>query len=69
MNETPTSDAPRSGFVRTADGLRIAYDDAGPPGAPAVVFVHGIAQGRAAFRGVLEGPLARELRAVAFDVR
>jgi non-heme chloroperoxidase len=59
----------RTGAVPTEDGLRIAYDDAGPPGAPAVIFLHGIGQSRTAFRGVLEGPLARDVRAIAFDLR
>ncbi len=59
----------RTGSVRTADGLRIAYDDAGPPGAPAAVFLHGIGQSRAAFRAVLGGSLARDVRAIAFDLR
>lgn len=55
--------------VVTRDGLRLRVDDAGPPSAPAVIFVHGIAQDRTAFRHLLEGPLAAEVRCVAFDVR
>lgn len=55
--------------VPTRDGLDVVVDEAGPHDAPAVIFVHGIAQDRAAFRPVLEGPLAARLRCVAFDVR
>lgn len=60
---------PRSIETRTADGVKIAIDDAGPESAPCFVFVHGVAQSRLAWRGVLEGSLASEFRCVAFDLR
>lgn len=55
--------------VTSADGTGIAVETSGPIGAPAIVLVHGIAQSRQAFRGVLDGPLARDHRLVAFDLR
>ncbi|MCW5808262.1 MAG: alpha/beta hydrolase, partial [Deltaproteobacteria bacterium] len=42
---------------------------AGPTGAPAIVFVHGIAQSKRVFERVLAGPLAAHYRLVAFDLR
>jgi non-heme chloroperoxidase len=59
----------RTSFVRAPDGVRIAVDEAGPPHGTPVVFLHGIAQSRRAFRSVLTGPLAAELRLVAIDLR
>lgn len=55
--------------VSSFDGTSIALDVAGPPDAPAVVLLHGIAQSRGAFRPLLEGPLSRTLRLVAVDLR
>lgn len=55
--------------VRTRDGLTLHLDDVGPRAAPAVIFVHGIAQDRTAFRPLLEGALAERLRCIAFDLR
>ena len=62
MTMTPTT-------VRTRDGLTLHVDDVGPRGAPAVIFVHGIAQDRTAFRPLLEGALAESMRCIAFDLR
>jgi len=47
----------------------LAVLEAGPRGAPSVVFVHGIAQSKQVFERVLAGPLAARLRLVAFDLR
>jgi pimeloyl-ACP methyl ester carboxylesterase len=59
----------RTGSVTTPSGVRIAFDEAGPAGAPACVLIHGIAQSRACFRSLLESPLAERHRLVAFDLR
>ena len=59
----------RSSFVHAKDGLRLAVDEAGERGKPAVVFVHGYAQSRASWRQVLSGPLAEELHLIAYDLR
>lgn len=53
----------------TSDGVRIAIDDAGPEDAPCIVFVHGLAQSRRAWRGQLTGALTKDFRCVAFDLR
>ncbi|AKU94285.1 Non-heme chloroperoxidase [Labilithrix luteola] len=53
----------------TTDGVRIAIDDAGPRDAPCVVFIHGLAQSRRAWRGQLTGELTKDFRCVAFDLR
>lgn len=55
--------------VTTRDGLTLAMDDTGPRDAPAVIFLHGIAQDRTAFSHLLRGPLASQFRCVAFDAR
>ncbi len=56
-------------FIRSPDGVRIAVDEAGAPQGTPVVFIHGIAQSRHVWRGVLTGPLAADLRLVAIDLR
>ena len=55
--------------VSSSDGTGIAVEVTGPVGAPAIVLIHGIAQSRQAFRSVLDGPLSRDHRLVAFDLR
>lgn len=55
--------------VTSFDETSIAFEAAGPPDAPAVVLLHGIAQSREAFRPLLDGPLSRSLRLVAVDLR
>lgn len=55
--------------VTTSSGLSLAVHDAGPHDAPACVLVHGMAQSKQVWHRVLAGPLARELRLVALDLR
>lgn len=62
--------------VTTADGVQIAIDDSRPDGDVGsddvtLVFLHGIAQSRRAFRPLLEAPPSslRHARLVAFDMR
>lgn len=55
--------------VPSSDGLDLMVDDAGPEDAPALIFIHGIAQSRGSWRSVLRGPLARRYRLVAYDMR
>lgn len=59
----------RERTLRSKSGHAIAAWDAGPHDAPACVFVHGLAQSKGVFERVLRGPLARERRLVAFDLR
>jgi pimeloyl-ACP methyl ester carboxylesterase len=56
-------------LVRAPDGVRLAVDESGAPQGTPVVFLHGIAQSRRAWQSVLEGPLAREHRLIAVDLR
>lgn len=49
-------------------GVRIAYDDHGPRGAPAVVFGHSLATARGVWAGQA-ARLADRFRVVAFDLR
>ena len=55
--------------VRTPDGVRIAVDESGVPHGTPVVFLHGIAQSRKIWQSVLTGPLTREHRLLAIDLR
>ncbi len=59
----------RSVRIALPGGPTLAALDAGPAAAPAVVFIHGIAQSKRVFERVLAGPLAQRLRLVAFDLR
>lgn len=60
---------PTTRRVTSADGTTLLVEEAGNRGAPALVFLHGIAQSRESFRDVLGGPLARDHHLVAFDLR
>lgn len=56
--------------VRTADGIVLPVVQAGAPGAPAVVLVHGVASSWRAWEALLqEEGLGRAFRLVAFDLR
>jgi non-heme chloroperoxidase len=56
-------------FVRSTGDVNIAVEEAGPRDAPPIVFLHGFAQSRHAFRPLLDGPLGQTHRLVAFDLR
>jgi pimeloyl-ACP methyl ester carboxylesterase len=56
-------------LVRGADGVGIAVDESGAPHGTPIVFLHGIAQSRRIWQSVLTGPLARDHRLVAIDLR
>jgi non-heme chloroperoxidase len=56
-------------FVSTDDGLSLAVCESGPRSAPPIVFVHGIAQSKQSWQGVLAGPLSARRRLVALDLR
>lgn len=58
-----------SGLLTTPSGVRLGFTDAGSKEAPSLVFLHGIAQSRASFASLFEGPLLRTHRLVAFDLR
>ena len=55
-------------MIRSADGTGIAVESTGT-GIRTIVFVHGLAQSRQIWREVLDGPLARDHRLVAYDMR
>jgi haloalkane dehalogenase len=58
--------APR--YVELPDGLRMQYVDEGPPGAETVFLLHGQPTWSYLYRKVIEGLVARGLRAVAPDL-
>jgi len=51
------------------DGTRLAVQVRGPADAPAIVFVHGIAQSQLAFGRQVSSELARRYRLVTYDLR
>jgi haloalkane dehalogenase len=55
-------------YVELPDGLRMHYVDEGPPGAETVLLVHGQPTWSYLYRKVIEGLVARGLRAVAPDL-
>ncbi|QDF03196.1 alpha/beta hydrolase [Myxococcus xanthus] len=60
----------RTCFVEGSGGVRLAVSESGPSsGAPAVLFLHGIAQSRQSWHGVLDGRLVQDHRLVALDLR
>jgi len=58
----------RHGFVRTADGTRIAYVEAGH-GTGAIVFAHGARGDLCDFMWALRNPALQRYRMIAFDYR
>src|SRR5437763_3523427 len=50
-------------------GTRLAVRVSGPPGAPAVLLVHGWAQSARVWTRQLDGPLAERYRVIAVDLR
>lgn len=55
--------------IRAADGVRLAWGEAGKPDGRPIVLLHGIAQSRDLWQSLAEGPLAEEHRLVAVDLR
>lgn len=55
--------------VVNESGVRLAVHRAGPPGAPAVVLLHGWAQSALAWAAQLDGPLSTRFELVAADLR
>ncbi|AWN55220.1 alpha/beta hydrolase [Methylobacterium sp. 17Sr1-1] len=69
-----TGDAPRPGgreaFVaRSADGTTLAGEAAGDPGAPEVLFIHGLRQSRLSWDRQFADPALGAFRLVRFDLR
>ncbi|WP_426749682.1 alpha/beta fold hydrolase [Myxococcus sp. Y35] len=70
MGVLPLGTMVRTGFVEGSGGVRLAVSESGPlSGAPSVLFLHGIAQSRQSWSGILQGRLARSHRLVALDLR
>lgn len=53
----------------TADGLSLAADIAGPPGAPAVILLHGGGQTRHSWAGTMRQLVARGYFVISYDAR
>ncbi|KAI0597255.1 Alpha/Beta hydrolase protein [Biscogniauxia sp. FL1348] len=62
------TDTSTSGFVQVADGVRLAYNQYGPPSAPNLVLIPGWAQTAAAFRKQVQHFQAR-FRVTTYDHR
>lgn len=62
-------EAARTSWVVASDGTRLAVREAGDPKAPAIVFVHGIAQSQLAFNKQMQGELARRFHLITYDLR
>lgn len=60
---------PTTRRVTSADGTTLLVEDAGNRAARPLVLLHGIAQSRASFRALLDGPLARDHHLIALDLR
>lgn len=56
-------------FVTASDGTRIAVRDGGNREGVPVIFLHGIAQSHRAWDSVFSGPLAGDVRLIAYDLR
>lgn len=54
---------------RAPDGVTLAADASGPPGAPAVVLLHGGGQTRHSWSGAMRALAARGYRVVTYDAR
>lgn len=56
-------------LVRSIGDVNIAVEETGLREGPPIVFLHGFAQSRHAWRALLDGPLARDHRLIALDLR
>ena len=59
----------RHTWVKTPDGLDISVREWGDPQAPAILFVHGLAQSHLSFLPQFSSDLAQRYRLVAYDLR
>ncbi len=66
---TPSMLAARSFYVAGTDGVPLAVSDVGPKDAPAILFLHGLGQGRESFSPQFSSDLATKYHLVAFDLR
>jgi pimeloyl-ACP methyl ester carboxylesterase len=62
-------EAARTSWAVASDGTRLAVREYGDPKAPAIVFVHGIAQSQLAFNKQVQGDLARRFHLITYDLR
>ena len=66
---SPSATAARSFYVAGTDGVPLAVSEVGPNGAPAILFLHGLGQGRESFAPQFSSSLATKYHLVAFDLR
>ncbi|MBC7522099.1 MAG: alpha/beta hydrolase [Sandarakinorhabdus sp.] len=66
---SPAALAAKSFYVPGAGGVPLAVTEVGPKGAPEILFLHGLGQGRESFRPQLDSALASKYHMVAFDLR
>ena len=66
---SPSEIAARSFYVTGTDGVPLAVSEVGPKEAPAILFLHGLGQGRESFAPQFSSNLATKYHLVAFDLR
>jgi len=59
----------RKTTVTTPDGVEIVLEESGNPAGPEIIFLHGFSISRLCWARQLQGPLARDFRLVAYDLR
>ncbi len=65
----PIGTGPALSTVKSTDGTDLLVAQAGNPGAPAILFIHGFAQSYLSFRRQFGSDLAKHFHIVAFDLR
>jgi pimeloyl-ACP methyl ester carboxylesterase len=65
----PAALSAKSFYVPGAGGVPLAVTEVGPAGAPEILFLHGLGQGRESFRPQFDSDLAKSYHMVAFDLR
>jgi pimeloyl-ACP methyl ester carboxylesterase len=66
---SPAALPAKSFYVPGAGGVPLAVTEVGPQGAPEILFLHGLGQGRESFRPQFDSALAGKFHMVAFDLR
>jgi pimeloyl-ACP methyl ester carboxylesterase len=65
----PVAADARSFYVAGAQGIPLAVTEAGTPGGPEILFLHGLGQGKESFLPQLDAEALRGHHMVAFDLR
>ena len=57
------------GYLTGAQGVRLYFKDAGNPGGPVILFIHGWSQTHSVWNRQFDSELAEEFQLIAFDLR